>query len=211
MIKLLKTTLILILFYLPQSSLAETNLTPWNFKITTSDKLIYAGHANIGMVKNTLIQNNIVSKSKMNSFIKSLDSKKIIYIFSKTHKLNSINANTQRDTSKLTSNKSEIQKLCKDMNYKYNSMVKVKLEQTNCNLEYYKNKIDSEKFSKNFNDEIKSILFYGHKIPKYNRYQLQYYIKYRNKVTTFTLGCSPGECSETHKELIEIINSIEFI
>ena len=115
MIKLLKTILILILFYLPQSSLAETNLTPWNFKITTSDKLIYAGHANIDMVKNTLIQNNIVSKSKMNNFIKSLDSKKIIYIFSKTHKQNSINANTQRDTSRLSSNKSEIQKLCKNI------------------------------------------------------------------------------------------------
>ena len=51
MIKSIKIILLSILFSLPQNSFSETNLTPWNFKITTSDNLIYAGHSTIDIVK----------------------------------------------------------------------------------------------------------------------------------------------------------------
>jgi len=57
-------------------------------------------------------------------------------------------------------------------------MVKVELKLTNCNLEFYKNKISSEKFMDNLNEEIKSILFYSHVISGYDRNQLQYYIRH---------------------------------
>ena len=39
---------------------AETYLTPWNFQITTSSKVIYAGHVNIDEVKDKLIKQNII-------------------------------------------------------------------------------------------------------------------------------------------------------
>ena len=204
--------LILIIFIsFPLKTFSETNLTPWNFKITTNDDLIYAGDTNIALVKDILIEKKIVGKNQMNNLLRSLDSKKIIYIFSKTQSQNAINANTQLDSSFMPSNETEIQKLCKDLNSRFNSMVKVKLQLSKCNLEFYKGKISSGKFKDNVDQKIKSILFYGHQISKYNRNQLQYYIRHSNKLTTFTLGCVIGECDKMHKELIEIIDSIEFV
>jgi len=211
MIKSIKIILLSILLSLPQNSFSETNLTPWNFKITTSDNLIYAGHSTIDIVKELLINSNIIDKNKMNNFIKTLDSKTMIYIFSKNQTQNSINANTQPDTTFFPTNDSGVKKLCKDLNNKFNSLVKVELKLTNCNLEFYKNKISSEKFMDNLSQEIKSILFYSHVISGYDRNQLQYYIRYKNKLTTFTLGCKIGECEDMHQELIKIINSIEFV
>jgi len=73
MIKSIKIILLLILLSLPQNSFSETNLTPWNFKITTNDSLIYAGHSTIKIVKETLINSNIIDKNKMNNFIKTLE------------------------------------------------------------------------------------------------------------------------------------------
>ena len=92
---------------------------------------------------------------------------------------NAINANTQPDTAFLPTNDSEVKKLCKDLNNKFNSLVKVELKLTNCNLEFYKNKISSEKFMDNLSQEIKSILFYSHVISGYDRNQLQYYIRHK--------------------------------
>jgi len=211
MIKSIKIILLLILLSLPQNSFSETNLTPWNFKITTNDSLIYAGHSTIKIVKETLINSNIIDKNKMNNFIKTLDSKTMIYIFSKNQTQNAINANTQPDTTFIPIRDSEIKKLCKNLNNDFNSLVKVELKLTDCNLEFHKNKISSGKFMDNLNKEIKSILFYGHVISGYDRHQLQYYIRHKNKLTTFTLGCKIGECEDMHQELIKIINSIEFV
>ena len=211
MIKNLRFIILIIIILFPQKTFSETNLTPWNFKITTEDNLIYAGDTNIEIVKDILVERNIVGKNKLDNFIKALDSKKIIYIFSKNQTQNAINANTQLDSSFLPLTDSEIQKLCEDLNSQFNSMVNVKLHLTNCNLDFYKNKISSGKFKDNLDKNINSILFYGHELSGYNRNQLQYYIRHTNKLTTFTLGCVIGECEEMHQELIKIINSIEFI
>jgi len=211
MIKNLKLLLFIILISFPLKTYSETNLTPWNFKITTNEDLIYAGDTNILLLKDILIEKNIVEKNQINNLIRALDSKKMIYIFSKTQTQNAINANTQLDSSFMSSNETEIQKLCKDLNSKFNSMVNTKLQLTKCNLDFYRGKISSGKFKDNVDQKIKSILFYEHEIPKYNRNQLQYYIRHSNKLTTFTLGCTIGECDKMHKELIEIIDSIEFV
>ena len=211
MIKNIKLLFLIIFLLFPLKTYSETNLTPWDFKITTNDDLIYAGDTNIALIKDILIEKNIVGKNQMNNLLRSLDSKKLIYIFSKTQTQNAINANTQLDSSFMPSNDDEIQNLCKDLNSKFNSMVKVKLKLSKCNLEFYKGKISSGKFKDNLDQKIKSILFYGHEISKYNRNQLQYYIRYSNKLTTFTLGCTIGECDKMHKELIKIIDSIEFV
>jgi len=103
----------------------------------------------------------------------------MIYIFSKNQTQNAINANTQPDTTFIPIRDSEIKKLCKNLNNDFNSLVKVELKLTDCNLEFHKNKISSGKFMDNLNKEIKSILFYGHVISGYDRHQLQYYIRHK--------------------------------
>ena len=199
---------------LPIKVFSETNLTPWGFEISTGENLIYAGDNNINIVKNLLIQKGIVSKNNMNKLINALDSKKIIYLFPKSGGQNVINANTQRDLSTIPVNDYEIKKLCEDMNQKYNSFVEVNLKLKDCKLEYnysYKAKINSGKFSEKIHNRIRSILFYSHNISEYNRTQIQYYVNHGSKITTFTLGCVIGTCEDLHKELIQVINSINFI
>lgn len=197
---------------LPTKVFSETNLTPWGFEISTGENLIYAGDNNINIVKNLLIQKGIVSKNNMNKLINALDSKKIIYMFPKNGGQNVINANTQRDLSTVPVNDYEIKKLCEDMNQKYNSFVEVNLKLKDCKLEYNKkSKINSGKFSEKIHDRIRSILFYSHNISEYNRTQIQYYVNHGSKITTFTLGCMIGTCDDLHKDLIQIINSINFI
>ena len=202
---------ILVFVYLfSMNAYAETYLTPWNFQITTSSKVIYAGHVNIDEVKDKLIKQNIVKKNILNKFIKNLNDKKIIYIFSEEGGRNIINANTQNAPSMPSFKDSEVLKTCSDLKKSYIKMTKLKLVQTDCILEFFNNKVNSKKFSENLSKNIKSILFYGHEAQEYNRSQLQYFVNYDKSVTIFTLGCTIGDCEVMHDEMINVINSIKF-